>query len=241
MKLKAVGLVAALLFATQGEARAVNLTLNFSVLPSSQGWMFSSSGVAESSVFSIIPGNILHQDTIGVGPGHGANYQLWNQLIPDQPITLTFTARITDEEGVAIDYGAISAGIGLNNFAYGIALRPGEIRDLANNLLSSSFDTSVFHAYSLAITPSVGYSVSVDGVLIGSSAPITQFVSNYIYFGDGSNLNARGDFAALSVSQVSEPESLFLVALGLVAVAIRRQRAQPAKAPAKNCTLSAAS
>ena len=202
---------------------AYQVAVDFSVLPSAQGWLYTSSGIDETSVFSIIGGNTLRQDTIGIGPGHGANYQLMNQLVAGQQITLSFTAKLISEEGDPTDYGALSAGVGLDNFAYAIALRPGEIRDLDNNLISKSVDTSVFHTYVLSINPGFGYTVSVDGTLIAARDASVQFPLNYIYFGDGSNLNARGEFTALTVSQVPVPPAFFMFALGLGSLgALRR-------------------
>ena len=200
---------------------AVDLSLNFSSLPSAQGWTYSSSGAPETAVFSLGPGAVLRQDTLGIGSGRGANYQIHNLLASDVNITLSFSARLVAEEGVPTDYGALSVGLGLGSFAYGIALRPGEIRDIENNLLSAAFDTSVFHTYLLSIQPGVGYSVSVDGDSIGFVLPANQSIANYIYFGDGSNLNALGEYSALTVSQVPEPESLLLIVCGLAAITAR--------------------
>ena len=204
-------------------AAAYRLDVSFSALPSTQGWQYSTSGAPESSVFSIVAGNTLVQNTIGIGAG-GANYQLSNQLMAGQSISLSFTARILSEEGPPLDYGAISAGIGLGQEVFAIALRPGEIRDFENRLLSASVDTSIFHNYTLLITPSVDYKVLVDGVQIAVVAPSTGAQANYIYFGDGSRLNALGEYTVFSVSQVPEPKSGLLAGLGLLAVALRYRK-----------------
>lgn len=206
------------------DVAALALTLDFSSLPSAQGWTFSTNGASESDVFSVSSG-VLSQDTLGLGPSAGANYQIYGLLTTDADISLTFTARLLSEEGSPTDYGAVSAGIGFDGFSYAIALRPGEVRDLQNNLLSTAFDTSLFHEYELRIQPSVGYTVYVDNVLIASVAPSTESpLANYIYFGDGSALNALGEYSAFAVSQVPLPAPVALITCALAAIAARMRR-----------------
>jgi hypothetical protein len=57
MKLKSLISAAALFAVVQGEAHATTITLDFTSLPSAQGWTyFSPSGAAETDVFSVAGG-----------------------------------------------------------------------------------------------------------------------------------------------------------------------------------------
>lgn len=178
-------------------ANASVISLGFASLPSAQGWTFSGASLPESSIFSV-GGGVLHQDTSGLGGAEGADYSLTN-VVADQPFSITFTGRVTEEELLREDqYGHFGLGFGaeVNGFEYFIGLGGGVIDGAVNGgpglngtaVLSNSIDTSVFHTYVLDATPAGGgFTLSVDGTQIYAGVgDLTDLASNELFFGDGS-------------------------------------------------------
>jgi hypothetical protein len=154
-----------------GAAHAGTVSLSFSSLPSAQGWSFVSDGVPEASVFSIVGGNTLAQNTTGIG-GQAAYYTLGGVVAPNVPFSLSFTARLLVEEtspGLG-PFGAFTVFVQTGVETYGIGLGPDRIAGITQLVLSTSIDTSVFHDYRLEVTPGVRYEVFVDNVFIGAGS-----------------------------------------------------------------------
>src|SRR5687768_4350445 len=88
-------------------AAAETITLEFTSLPSAQGWTYAASGnsAAESSIFSV-DGTTLHQNSIGVGmAASGSNRYNYNDIVdPLAPFSIEVTARVLAEEGAATNH-----------------------------------------------------------------------------------------------------------------------------------------
>ena len=147
-----------------------SVTLNFSSLPSAQGWFLYPDcypSTPESSLFSVA-GNNLHQDTTSCGP-HAAEYEIDN-VVTSTPFTITVRMRVTSDVLFAsgdMNHLGIGFGAQVSGKAWYIGIGPGFV-DAAtatgNTVLSTSIDTTQFHTYVLHATPSTGaFTLSVDG------------------------------------------------------------------------------
>jgi hypothetical protein len=75
-----------LLVPCSGRAQ-VPISLSFNSLPSAQGWTYTTSGPAESSIFTV-DGTALHQNTIGTDKLGFEIYDLYTFVDPDRHFTL---------------------------------------------------------------------------------------------------------------------------------------------------------
>jgi hypothetical protein len=200
---------------------SATVTIDFSSLPSAQGWSYVAAGnnVPETSVFSLDNG-ILKQNTIGVGYGdfNGSNrYALESVVDTIRPFTLEVRARVPIEEPATPpnSYG-FSFGLftGTEQFAVGIG--PNKIEDVHLNTITTSIDNTVFHDYKLIGTPGVGWRLFVDNVLIGSGVSRSIAFPNGLFLGDGTGeTNAMAEITSFSYTVVPIPSAMILFISGI--------------------------
>ena len=210
-----LSVLCALAIASPVFAHATAISLNFSSLPSSQGWTyFSQPVVLEASVFSLT-GSTMRMDSNSVNTAY---YYLDGILDPLLPYTVETTARV------------VSGGTALSFYVGGafFYLNPSGIVVLDNgnwSFISTGSNTD-FHDYVLSGVGNV-FSVARDGVLIYSGIGGT---ADRIILGDGGGLGAGvAEVTAYSFVQgatVSEPSTALLVIIAGLGLLFRRQLAR---------------
>jgi len=162
-------LLATIVLLLHTAATASIVALDFTRLPSAQGWTYASDGAAESSIFSV-SGGVLSQDTTP-GPFTFEAYDMQN-VVAFEPFTIFVRARVLAESGNFANnsFGfCVIADTGGEAFGFGIGT--GRIEDIPGNVLSTTIDNTTFHEYRMEVTPGVGYEFFVDDVLVATGAP----------------------------------------------------------------------
>lgn len=222
-------LLAGLILSTT-PARAATISLDFTSLPSAQGWTYFAQGnaAAEASVFSV-DGTTLFQNTIGVGlAGQGSNrYNDNNVVDPVHPFILSIRARVLEEEGdVTHNSFGFSFGVFTGTETFGIGLGTSRIQDQSIAFLSTTFDNTQFHNYRLEGTPGVGYQLFIDNVFFASGLPVLSSFQNSLFLGDATGgTNARAEVTSYQFTSLPEPGTLTLsclVAANLLIYRLRR-------------------
>ena len=228
MKLERIQLsIAALILMFATEAHAVNLTLNFSSLPSAQGWeLVNNTGDNEANLFSI-DGTSLTQNTIGTGSSGWAYYQMSNILDTTKTYSFDVRVRILGEEFTspgAFSFTATAPGwysrvsLGVNNIS---------IED-AGGEVQFAYDNSAFHDYRLVVSPSMSYDFFIDGTLKHSGVVTLAALPNRVYFGvPSSGVNGHAEISKFTFQQpvpAPEPSSTLMMLLGLGLLAALRMR-----------------
>lgn len=157
------------------------------VLPSSQGWKFTSvdhHNATESQVFSVSDG-VLHQDTTAIpitGAGHVRYFR--DDFDASLPFRISWRARVLAQTGQADNPFGFFAGIltGAEQFGFGIGVA--EIQD-AHARTVARLDATVYRNYTVEGYPGSGYRLLVDGVLVANGSPLTLFLPRQLAFGDG--------------------------------------------------------
>jgi hypothetical protein len=210
---------------------AGTVTLNFSNLPSSQGWTYSGSG-PESQFFSV-NGGVLHQDTItnnstGVpGAGGGGYNYAGPELAANGLFDIQLRVRVTA-------YSMFNYGPGIYNGA-GFAVEYISptctallyISDTCcqagtNNPAFYTGDNTGYHDYRMIDNLNGTYAVYRDSVVIGIM-PIFYGATGYsmpsLLLGDATGgANAIADITAFSYTNLPEPATVLLLGLGGVMV-----------------------
>lgn len=184
------------------------ITLDFNLLPSAQGWQYKNStatdlnpnvSTPEASVFSISQG-ILHQDSFGLNTP--AYYSQRDVIDARLPFSLSFRARVTEDLG---DPTNNPYGFGFDLFAkqeiFQIGLSTGILAAFLNPRIN--FDNRTYHDYTLRGATGRGYRLSVDNVdvLTGKADSLQgSDRQSILLFGQlaGGRPNARADVQFLS-------------------------------------------
>jgi hypothetical protein len=176
-----------LLFAAVAAADT-DTNLKFKVLPSAEGWTYTSDLTVpppEASVFSVSD-RVLTQTTDG-SPFQSEHYEIPGTVDPNKKATLFMRARVLAEGG---NYFANSFGfcysLQTGTEAFGIGLGTHRTED-ENGQFTTAIDNTVFHDHLLRMQPGVGFEYFVDGDLVLSGPPRFIPVANRVLFGDCTN------------------------------------------------------
>jgi len=202
------------------------IALNFSSLPSAQGFAYvpsgSHAGAPETSIFSV-GGGVLTQNSIGQGygvSGGGIIYQMSGITTTTEVKQLRFTARCLQVEGSgggANGEQGCAFGFTVNNVQYDISLTPTKIYTLGPGgtvAVAGTYDnSSAFHDYILDFQPGPTVRIYRDNVLLYTTSSGFFVAANRVFFGDGTGgANARVEINALSFLQgavvATEPATL---------------------------------
>lgn len=201
-------------------AAALTFDLNFSSLPSAQGWSFGTATGLPESAFASVNGTSLIFSTVGTGYYGGAIYYLSDVIDVTKSFSLELTARVLAEEydtTGALSFLATAPGVysgfflGMGNFHVSDKISPPP----------TAIDNTVFHDYRLNVQLDGSYELSIDGSLAQSGAIYVAALPNLIYFGDGSSgVNGKVEISRLTFQQpiveaIPEPASPFLFLSGL--------------------------
>jgi len=214
MKLKSLISTAALFAVVQGVAHATTITLDFTSLPSAQGWTYFSSGAAETDVFSVAGGVLSMNGTLT----NAAYYKIEGAVDPALPFSLTARARVLSGGQ------ALAFHVSTDTLFAGIDLSPTTIIDETNGAFLASLDNTIFHDYRIEGAFGTGYQLFVDNTLLASGS-FRAYPVNMLAFGDsGSYGSGRAEITALSFQQsapIPEPATLLLLMAGLGVMFIR--------------------
>lgn len=208
-------------------AEAIVITLDFTSLPSAQGWAYFQSGLPENSVFSV-NGSALQQSTVGTGFGNGnPNYILSGVVNAIDPFDLIVRTRLLATEGGPSGFG-FGVRTAIPNQEYHIGFTNVNVGDPLGNV--AAVDTTAFHTYRLSATPGSTYRLFVDG-LLALSGPFsaTGGALNGVQFGDLNDLtgNANVEITFLQflqpVTSAPEPGTLLMLTIGVSFFALRRR------------------
>lgn len=186
---------------------AANFTLDFSSLPSAQGWSYD--GYTESSVFSL-SNSTLTQSTLGIG--YDPSYYHHQGLLSNgQPFAISLRARLLQEE-LEVDGQAFAVQVtyssGQGDDLLGLGLTGSGVVVFGNSRPFSTalpVDTSQFHDYLLTGRPSDGqWELFVDGARatngimpLGQGLPVERTI---VYLGDLTDAsNARAELTRLAI------------------------------------------
>lgn len=211
---------------TRSLAASQYLALNFSSLPSAQGWTYVTSGAhagaVESGIFSV-GGGLLDQNSIGKGygvSGGGILYQVSGIVTTTEVKQLRFTARCLQVEGSGIGAAGqqgCAFGFTVANVQYDISITPTQVYTLGPGgtvLVPGAYDnSSAFHDYILDYQPGPVVRIYRDNVLLYTSATGSAVAGNRVFFGDGTGgANAHVEIKTLSFLQggvvATEPATL---------------------------------
>lgn len=177
------------------------LALEFSSLPSSQGWAYTTNGSAQESAVFSTDGSYLRQDSTAIGQVY-AHYTSNDRVDPTRPFVVHVRARILQS---AADTGWPSGfGFGVNGggSSFQVWIGNSQIWDSTLQPLDVPLD-SEFHTFRLegSLAPNAHYSLLVDGTLVGEGSPVGDS-GNYLWLGDGSSHgDAQVDVAEYCYSQ----------------------------------------
>lgn len=173
-------------------AHATTIGLDFSTLPSAQGWTFATGGspvATEAGTWSV-GGGILTLDSMAfstTGAGTSAYYVRMGEVLLTEPIAISLRARIVQFEGDftnAFVGGGFAFGFGQGSTSWQMGITPAQIRGIQGAVLSTAYDNTQFHDYRLEWTPPASLRFYVDGTLISTNSTGFSFAANRIYFGD---------------------------------------------------------
>lgn len=204
---------------------ATTISLGFSSLPSAQGWTFvSDAGTAETDVFSV-DGQVLTMDS---RLGNANVYDQGSAINPVRPYVIEARSRVFD--------GGITMSFSFANGSKGgaIYLSPDAlltVNSAGQFQLLALIDNTVFHDFRIDGDFISGFTVSVDGSVVGSGQ---LYNANFteLNFGDqGSAGSGQAQLSAYSFSQpdnlnVPEPDTFALLFGGLVALVNFTRRGQ---------------
>jgi len=200
-----------------GQAAATTISLDFSTLPTAQGWTYFTSGAAESDVFSVSGGVLSMNGTLT----NAAYYKLEGVVDPLLPFIISARARVLSGGQTLAFYAATSS-----EFA-AINLSPTRIIDETSAATLATIDNTTFHDYRLEGAFGSGYQLFVDNTLIAAGA-VGAYPVNLLLLGDsGSFGGGRAEISAYSFQQsalIPEPATLILVLSGLGVLSSRRRR-----------------
>lgn len=220
-----------MMWATVTPVSAATVTLEFSSLPSAQGWTYVNDGAPEGSVFTV-DGTTLRQNSLSRW-FETQRYDLFDVIEPSLPYRVSVRARVLEDSG-----SDTSNSFGFCFIAetpgdsFGIGLATNRIHDLRNVEVSSTIDNTVFHDYRLEVLPGTGYDFFVDDVLVASGPPRTDhFGANRLVLGDCTRgRGARAEVTAYEFEQVlpvdidvkpgSDPNSVNPRSPGVIPVAV---------------------
>jgi hypothetical protein len=221
-------IVCLLLVGSAAPALALTVGLDPTALPSSQGWAFSSFGVAEGDVFSSSAAG-LEQDSLAAGQAVGV-YHRGVPVNTVDPIVIRVNARLSSTSLPAGFGPGYYFGVSTQEERFSLVLEPGRVTTLEGSVLGS-LDTEVARDYELIARPGEGFSLFVDGALFAVGGGYVQGGVAKVEFGDGSfSQNAAGVLASFSLVQAPgavplvapEPSAGLLLLAGLDA--LRRAR-----------------
>lgn len=217
MKLRSLISAVAMFAVIQGEARATTIALDFTSLPSAQGWTYFTSGAAETDVFSVAGGVLSMNGNLTTT----AYYKLDGVVDPALPFSLATRARVWSG-GQALAFYVAAAGqfIGIN-------LSPSTIIDETSGAFLASLDNTIFHDYRMDGAFGSGYQLFIDNVPVASGS-FRAYGPNTLIVGDsGSFGSGQAEISAFSFHQsalIPEPATSLLFLAGLGALSARRLR-----------------
>jgi hypothetical protein len=236
--------LAALGLAIPATGQATTITLDTSILPSTQGWTYfgtgAYAGIPETNFFSNVGGELV-QNTIGSGfPVVNNTNNLYLRpisLAPGELWTLSVVARIAQSEQIPV--AQILAPYG---FIFSVATNPDYYLTSvdASGRVSTVFDgNSAFqlpgifdpNAYNLYEVNGGGgtFSLKFNGITVFSGNPPLNFPApQLLLLGDGSfsaNANVFIRSYSFTTGAVPEPASwaMMIAGFGLVGSAMRRR------------------
>ncbi len=198
-------LAIASLIAIERAKAAADITLDFTRLPSAQGWAYEAVGNAasEGRVFSVSSGTLL-QNSIGLGPaGGGGNRYRLNAVVAQAPFVLSVRARVLQEERFPSsdpnNHFGFAFTVSTGTEIFGMGLGTDTIED--ENFRTFAQDNTQFHDYRLEGIPGGGYRFFVDGQLLGTGLPRALSEPNGLILGDTTGgTNARAEVTRFSYS-----------------------------------------
>lgn len=191
-------------------AEATVLTMNFSSLPSAQGWTFGTGGspvATESGTWSL-SGGVLTLDTMSfatTGSGTSSYYFQTGVVDPLQPVAIVVRARVLQWEGAAgnqFQGNAFCFGFTQGTTEWLMGITPTQVRNVNGTVLSSAYDNTQFHDYRLQWTPPSTIAYYVDNTLISTNSAGFAQALNRIIIGDGTGAgNARAEITSYTFLQ----------------------------------------
>ncbi len=201
------------------QAKAADISLNFNSLPTEQGWDVFSASSSPNSLFSV-DGTVLKQNTMGIGRLFSA-FQINNVVDIDESFTLSFTARVLNDETTLSRYNPFGFGVfvttGTQAFAIGLGLNDIGIGPLSE--ISSPVNNSQFYDYRLE-----GYFLTgeadlyIDNTLVTTVSSFGNSNNNSLIIGDTTRIrNAQVELKSFTFTQGSHavPEPLTILGKGV--------------------------
>ena len=189
--------MAAVLLASAAAAASQDIMLNFSSLPSAQGFTYTPSGMhagaVEGNVFSGA-GGALPQNTIGQGygsTGGGILYVRPGIITAAEASELYVNARCLQVEGSGIGAAGqmgFCFGITTGSAQYAVSLTPTQVFVIAPSgsvAVAGTYDNTAFHDWQLSYAPPSTFHVYRDGVLIHTGTAGGAVAANRLFLGDG--------------------------------------------------------
>jgi hypothetical protein len=225
--MKRLMLTIALCSAPQVSPAAI-VTLDFSTLPSAQGWSYSAedpshSGQLESNIWST-DGTTLAMNTMGspLVPPARNTYLQTGIVNTVNSFEVTWSSRVLESEGTVAGGWGVGVAMGAQQFTVGFITDAILIADTQR-----PFDATAFHDYRLTGMPGINtFSLYIDDVLFINGRSFQKFfLGNYILFGDLTGAaNARAQLDAFTFRQVPEPCTIALLLGGLLMALCVSQR-----------------
>ena len=196
-------------------AAAFDVNVTFGSLPSAQGWTYSTSGshagVLEPSVFAVA-GGVLTMNTMGQSNGVAGGSLIY---VDNPGVTTTEVKSIRTRlrclqvEGSANatgGQGGLFFGFTTGTIQYGFSITPTRVyllNGVSFTVVGGTFDNSTaFHDWQFDWNVGGSYSITRDGVLVGSSSGGGAVALNRIFFGDGTGgANAHAEFTSVRFLQ----------------------------------------
>ncbi len=195
---------AVLLLATlfSAPAHAADIPIDFSSLPSTQGWVFTSGGspVATEAGTCSVSGGVLTINTMAfgiTGVGTSAFYAYPNALNTTEPVVIRMRGRLGQHEGDFTNTfvgGGFSFGFAQGSTFWQMGITPTQIRNVGGTILSSAYDNTQFHDYRLEWNPPATIRYYVDNTLISTNNTGAAQAINRLTLGDVTGAaNARAE------------------------------------------------